>query len=64
MFQHGFIEMKFHLNGDSFYQAKSISFESMDEDEFQQVGDIIFYEGAITLGISENEFKRHYMDYL
>ena len=65
MFKHGFIELKYRLAGDEpepYYTAKSIAYEKMDEDEFQQVGDVVAFEASQILGISEMEFKRNYKE--
>ena len=64
MFVNGMVDMKFRLNGDAYYEAKSISFSSMDEETFQPVSDIISQECARVLGIEVEEFRKNYINYL
>lgn len=64
MFAAGMVEMKFRLNGDSYYMVKSINFENMDNDQFEQVADIVIYKGCEILGIDVVDFRKNYQDYL
>lgn len=58
------VDYKVNFDGSVRAEAKSISFESMTEDEFSPVSDIIFKDCAELLGIEESELRLNYQDYL
>ena len=64
MFINGMVDMKFRLNGDPYYQVKSIKFASMPQDKFEKVSFIIAQECARILKVEITEFERNYRDYL
>ena len=62
--EEGLVEWKLNLDGTVRAEAKSISFESMSEKEFQPVSDAMFKWGARILKIEQAELEKNYMDYL
>jgi len=62
--EEGIVEWKLNLDGTVRAEAKSISFESMSEDDFQPVSDAIFKWGAKILGIEVDELEKNYQDYM
>jgi hypothetical protein len=64
MLDAGIVEYKLNLNGTTRAEPKSISFENMNEEEFEPVSNVIFEVGAKILGIEKHELEVNYLDYL
>jgi len=64
MLQNKIVDFYMGVDGQVVFEAKSISYESMDEDEFSDISDVIFKTGAEILGIEEAELRLNYMDFL
>ena len=62
--EEGIVEWKLNLDGSVRAEAKSISFESMNEKEFEPVSDAMFKWGARILNIEVVELEKNYMEYL
>jgi hypothetical protein len=64
MFDCGLTRQYYDINGNAYFEPRSISFENMDEDEFGSVSNIMFNICAKFLNIDENELRRNYIEYL
>ena len=60
----GETEIEPNLDGTFRTVPKSISFESMSEDEFQPVSDALFTVCARTLNIDVETLRKNYLEYL
>jgi hypothetical protein len=58
------VDYKLNLDGSLRAEAKSISFESMDEEQFEPVSKAMFEMGAKMLHIEVDELQKNYLDYL
>lgn len=64
MLDAGIVDYKINLDGTTRAEPKSISFENMNETDFEPISDIMFKTGAKILKIEEHEFRKNYMEYL
>ena len=62
--EEGIVDWKLNLDGSLRAEAKSIAYESMDEEQFQPVSDAMFKWGAKILKIELVELERNYVEYL
>ena len=58
------VDMTFNFDGSIDYEAKSISFEDMNEDEFEPVSDAVFKWTAHYLEVEEHLLRDDYEFYL
>lgn len=60
MHEAGITDFYMDMKGEIITYAKSISFETMDEEEFSKVSDLIFCHVARILRIDENYLRKNY----
>lgn len=60
MFDAGIVDLKMNLDGTIRKEAKHINFESMSEDEFEPVADLVFAHTARITGVEEQYLRDHY----
>lgn len=63
-YENGIIEMRMRLDGEVYYVPKSISYESMNEDEFESVSMLLSETCAQLLNVGVEEFSQNYINYL
>lgn len=64
MIAEGIVDTYYNLDGTVRFEPKSVSFQSMDREEFEKVSDAIFKHGAILLDAKEDHLRENYSNYL
>lgn len=62
MYDAGMVVLRPNMDGTFRTEVKHINFESMSEDEFEPVSDLIFSQAARVIGMDEQYLRDHYLE--